>query len=86
MTNQYKKVKRLIWLVLVIELIALALSHWVLRLPFSLVNFTLVIVNLVLLVVFIEFSEEYHNQRILTISKILGKDAQEAFLLGKWDC
>lgn len=83
MTNQYKKVKRLIWLVLVIELIALALSHWVLRLPFSLVNFTLVIVNLVLLVVFIEFSEEYHNQRILTISKILGKDAQEAFLFGE---
>ena len=83
MTNQYKKVKRLIWLVLVIELIALALSHWVLRLPFSLVNFVMVIVNLVLLIVFIEFSEEYHNQRILTISKILGKDAQEAFLFGE---
>ena len=83
MTNQYKKVKRLIWLVLVIELIALALSHWVLRLPFSLVNFVMVIINLVLLIVFIEFSEEYHNQRILTISKILGKDAQEAFLFGE---
>ena len=83
MLNQYKKVKRLVWLVLIIEVIALITSHTLFRLPFSVVDGFFVIVNIVLLVVFMEYSEEYHNERILTISKILGKDSQEAFIFGE---
>jgi len=83
MLNQYKKVKRLVWLVLAIEVIALGISHSIFRLPFSVVDGFFVVVNLILLIVFMEYSEEYHNERLLTISKILGKDSQEAFLFGE---
>jgi len=83
MLNQYKKVKRLMWLVLAIEVIALGLSHTLFRLPFSIVDGFFALVNIVLIIVFMEYSEEYHNERLLTISKILGKDSQEAFLFGE---
>ena len=83
MLNQYKKVKRFVWLVLAIESIALIVSHTIFRLPFSVLDGFFVVVNIVLLIVFMEYSEEYHNERILTISKILGKDSQEAFIFGE---
>lgn len=83
MLNQYKKVKRFVWLVLAIEAIALVISHTLFRLPFSILDGFFVVVNIVLLIVFMEYSEEYHNERILTISKILGKDSQEAFIFGE---
>ena len=65
MLNQYKKVKRFVWLVLAIESIALIVSHTIFRLPFSVLDGFFVVVNIVLLIVFMEYSEEYHNQQHL---------------------
>jgi c-di-AMP phosphodiesterase-like protein len=83
MFENFKHIKRTVWLVLVIQVAVFLISHLGFNRPFVWFESGLLLVNVVFIVVLLEWTDETLRKRSLTIAKILGQDAQEALMYGE---
>lgn len=83
MKVNFKRIKRWIWLILIVEIVALIFNYWVLKMPFLAMETLIILMNIVLFVILLEFFEEQNRERLLSISDVLGQDGHEAFMFGE---
>lgn len=75
--------RSIIFIVIVAEVLALSLRHFLPESFIWLSDAFVIFVNLVIILSLHEYFEEIRKQRVADISAILGKDAQAAFLAGE---
>ncbi len=83
MFENFQKIKRSVWLILIIQVSIFLVSYFGFERPFVWFESILIFFNVVFIIVFLEWVDEFLRKRNLTIAKILGKDAQEALMFGE---
>ena len=83
MFENFGKIKRSVWFIVAIQIALFLLSHFGLNRPFVWFESILIFLNVIFLIVLLEWMEDYLRNRNVTIAKILGKDAQEALMFGE---
>jgi cyclic-di-AMP phosphodiesterase len=83
MFENFQKIKRTIWIILVIQISVYLLSYFGFERPFVWFESALLLFNVVFIIIILEWMDEFLRKRNLTIAKILGKDAQEALMFGE---
>ena len=83
MHNPLAKLKQHVWFFVAAQIIVLILLHGILNEPFGWIDGLFLLTDMALLVTVFELFETNLLKRNLSISKVLGDDAHQAFLFGE---
>ena len=83
MFEQFAKLRIKIIAILAAEVVVFSLVHFVYQVGFNGFDTVIILVNIALIWILVDTYQEDQKKRVLTISRVLGSDAKEAFLFGE---
>ncbi|HBZ40481.1 MAG TPA: DHH family phosphoesterase [Erysipelotrichaceae bacterium] len=83
MFEQFAKLRIKIIVILAAEVVVFSLVHFVYQVGFNGFDTVIILVNIALIWILVDTYQEDQKKRVLTISRVLGSDAKEAFLFGE---
>jgi len=81
--EQFAKLRLRIIAIIVAEVALFALVHFVFQIDFNGFDILIILVNIALIWILMDTYQEDQRKRVLTISRVLGSDAKEAFIFGE---